>query len=341
MKKTGFWVGILLLAVLMLWMGIRLRALIGLLLWAVVLAYLLLPLAQHWERFLPRSSAAAASLITVLLAAGILTALVVPGLVKQAQGLAMQLPGMISWLLEGIKNTESWLQTRLGLSLTLSSRWTGESITDAAFVWLSSLRLPDTGALSHVLLVPLMSGYILADREALLCGVQYLIPVRWRGEVSRVTERIHRGLAGYIRGQLWVAIFVGALTGMGLYACQIPYALILGLSMTVCNVIPFFGPLLGTIPIVIVAAAAGGKRLLAALIVVIVVQQLDNLFISPRVMGSNLKMKPLPVMVSVLAGGMLAGMAGMLLALPVVIILREWVGYFMDRMTLPRIKVTD
>ena len=214
-------------------------------------------------------------------------------------------------------------------------------MTDTVFAWLSSLRLPEADEFSYVFLVPLMSGYFLSDREELTCRAQYFIPVRWRNEVSRVMERIHRGLAGYVRGQLWVAVFIGALTDLGLYAVRVPYVLILGIVMTISNIIPYFGPLLGTIPIALVAAAAGGSRLPAAIVVVIAVQQLDNLLISPRVMGNSLKMKPLPVMISVLAGGILAGMAGMLLALPVVIVLREWIGYLMDRMTLPRIKVTD
>ena len=66
-----------------------------------------------------------------------------------------------------------------------------------------------------------------------------------------------------------------------------------------CNIIPYFGPFLGAAPIVVVAAAAG--RLAGALAAVIVVQQLENIVISPRVMGNSLKMNPLVVMVSVLA----------------------------------------
>lgn len=329
------------LAAVLLWLGIRLKMLIGILLWSVVLAYLLLPLCRWWEKFLPRRTASGVSLLSMLLVGGGFVALVIPGLITQVRMLIAQLPAMAVRLLEEVQRAEAWMEGHLGFSVSLPSQGLEKGITDTILAWLGSVRWPDVSTLSYGLLIPLISGYLLADREEWLQSLLYLIPVRWRGEVSRVTERIHQGLAGYVRGQLWVTVFVGGMTGLGLFAVGVPYALILGIVMTVCNVIPYFGPLIGSVPIALVAAAAGGNRWIAAMAVVIAVQQLENLLITPRIMGSSLQMKPLPVILSVLAGGMLAGMAGMVLALPVVIALREWLGYFMDQMTLPRIKVTD
>ena len=336
MKKIGVILGAAAALALCLWFGVRLKALLGMLLWAGVIAYLLLPLARKWGALLPPAAAAAASLGTALLAGGALAWLLVPGFIDQGKELVAQLPGMMAWLRERLAALDDWCQSQLGFTLKLSSRLLGEGLAQTLAGYLRAIPMPDTQGIANALLVPLFAYYLLKDRERIRQGALYLIPGCWRGDVTRIMERVHRGLTGYLRGQLWVALFVGLLTGVGLYVAQVPYALILGLTMMLCNVIPYFGPFLGAAPIAVVAAAAG--RLVGALAAVIVVQQLENIVISPRVMGNSLKMNPLVVMVSVLAGGMLWGVGGMLFALPAVIIAREWTSYFMDRMTLPRLE---
>ncbi len=336
MKKIWVILGAVAAVVLFMWLGLKLKALLGMILWAAVIAYLLLPLARKWEALLPPAAAAAASLGTAILAGGALAMLLVPGFIAQAKELIAQLPGMFAWLRERLAALDAWCQNQLGFTLKLSNRLLGEGLAQALADYLRTMPMPDTQGIANALLIPLFAYYLLKDRERIRQGALYLVPIGWRGDVTRVMERIHRGLAGYLRGQLWVALFVGLLTSAGLYIARVPYALILGLTMMLCNVIPYFGPFLGAAPIAVVAAADG--RLVGAMAAVIVVQQLENIVISPRVMGNSLAMNPLVVMISVLAGGMLWGVGGMLFALPAVIIAREWIGYLMDRMTLPRLE---
>ena len=118
-----------------------------------------------------------------------------------------------------------------------------------------------------------------------------------------------------------MALFVGGLTAAGLALIGLPYALLLGGVMMLMDMIPYFGPVLGAVPIALVALAGG--KLWLALLAVIAVQQAENLFITPLITGSQLQLHPLVVMLSILTGGMLGGVAGMLLALPLVLIARE------------------
>ena len=322
--------------ILVIWLGIRLSQLISILLWAMVISYLLLPLARRWERILSPPAAAAASLATAILVLACMGAFLVPALINQFKGFIAQLPGLMGWARDRLVALEGWAHSQLNLTLNLSGRWLGDGLGETIGEYLRTMPMPNTQALGNALLVPPFAYYFLRDREAIGQGVLYLIPGFWRGEVTRVMERIHRGLAGYLRGTLLVSLSVGVLTGAGLALVGIPYALVLGITMMLCNIIPYFGPFLGAVPIFLVAASSGGNQLIGALIVVVAVQQAENLVISPRVMGDSLEMHPLIVIAAVLAGGFLWGMGGMLLALPLAIALREWAGYLMDRVMLPR-----
>ena len=103
------------------------------------------------------------------------------------------------------------------LYTSLSSRLLGEGLAQTLAGYLRAIPMPDTQGIANALLVPLFAYYLLKDRERIRQGALYLIPGCWRGDVTRIMERVHRGLTGYLRGQLWVALFVGLLTGAGLY----------------------------------------------------------------------------------------------------------------------------
>ena len=112
MKKIGVILGAAAALALCLWFGVRIKALLGMLLWAGVIAYRLLPLARKWEALLPPAAAAAASLGTALLAGGALAWLLVPGFIDQGKELVAQLPGMMAWLRERLAALDDWCQSQ-------------------------------------------------------------------------------------------------------------------------------------------------------------------------------------------------------------------------------------
>ena len=92
--------------------------------------------------------------------------------------------------------------------------------------------------------------------------------------------------------------------------------------MGLLNIIPYFGPILGSIPAVLMALTGGIKPAILTLVVLVVVQQLESGFITPKVVGNSLGLHPLFIIISLLIGGKLFGLAGMILAVPVTGILK-------------------
>lgn len=95
------------------------------------------------------------------------------------------------------------------------------------------------------------------------------------------------------------------------------YPLLLGFIIGVTNVIPYFGPIIGAIPAVIIAATLSGKMVIISLVIIFILQFLEGNILSPFIVGKSLHMHPLFIMFSLLAGGEIGGILGLILAVPI------------------------
>lgn len=140
----------------------------------------------------------------------------------------------------------------------------------------------------------------------------------------------------YIRGQLLEAFFVGVLSTIVLYFIGIDYALIIGIIAGICNMIPYIGPIVGTVLAVIIALLSGQPiTALWAIIGMLVVQQVDNNLLAPKIVGDSVGLHPVFIMLAIIIGGNVGGLIGMLIAVPVTaslkILLSKWYNYHMER----------
>ncbi len=135
-------------------------------------------------------------------------------------------------------------------------------------------------------------------------------------------KEIGSAISSYIQGISVVCICVGVLVYIGYQIIGLNYPLLLASFAMFTNVIPFLGPIIGIIPGIIVAVIHSPLMIIKVLVVVIVVQQVESLLISPQVMGKKLSIGALSVILVILVAGSMAGLLGMILALPTFVILR-------------------
>ena len=133
----------------------------------------------------------------------------------------------------------------------------------------------------------------------------------------------------YIRGQLLEAAIVGVLSAVVLYLIGIDYAIMIGVISGVCNMIPYIGPIAGTVLAVIMALLSGQPVLaLWATAGMILVQQIDNNLLAPKIVGDSVGLHPVFTMLAIVIGGNMGGLIGMLTAVPVAasakILLGKW-----------------
>ena len=173
-----------------------------------------------------------------------------------------------------------------------------------------------------LLIVPFALFYLLKDGRSWRCSLSPHLPENWREEVETTLTEIGEGIASYIRGMFLVGVSVGTLLLIGYSIIGLDYALVLALFAALTNVIPFLGPILGSIPAVIVALLHSPLMILKVIGVVILVQQVESLLISPQVMGKQLSVGPLTVLLLILVAGRVAGFLGMILILPAFVIVK-------------------
>lgn len=182
----------------------------------------------------------------------------------------------------------------------------------------------------NIVLSMIIAYYFIKDVELLKrCGLM-LIPKRMRNGAITTGREINNIVSHFIQGQLLTALIVGILETIGLYLAGIKYPFILGAIGGVANIIPYFGPILGAIPAVALALIESPYKALLAALVFVVVQQLDNAFISPKIIEGRLGLHPISTILAVLIGGEFFGIIGMLVAVPIMAIIKVIVKRAVD-----------
>lgn len=176
-----------------------------------------------------------------------------------------------------------------------------------------------------------ISFYLLKDRDYFTGMIKYLIPVGRRQEVFHLFREINRVLTRFIRGQLLIALVVGLLATAGFLLIKLNFALILGIITGAANIIPYFGPIFGGIPVVLVGLMDGPAKALWALGVVVVVQQLESGVITPKIVGESVGVHPVFIILSLFVAAKLLGILGMVIAVPVVAVLKVVFKYLFDK----------
>lgn len=128
---------------------------------------------------------------------------------------------------------------------------------------------------------------------------------------------IHETFSKFLRGQLFEALLVGILSSVILSLVGIDYAIIIGIISGICNMIPYIGPIVGTVLAGIMGLLSGNPiKIVYAIISMIIVQQLDNNLFAPKIVGDSVGLHPVFIMLAILIGGNIGGLFGMLLAVP-------------------------
>jgi predicted PurR-regulated permease PerM len=170
--------------------------------------------------------------------------------------------------------------------------------------------------LPWVILIPILAFFLLKDGATFRRAILAALPHRARLRVHRLFDDLNRTLAAYIRAQLLACALVGGLCGLGFAMLGIPYPLLLGVLAGVLEFIPLIGPLLLAIVAGIIAALHAPALALWAIGFLGILRLLEDYVIYPRLIGRGIHLHPLMVIIAVLAGADLAGVAGMFLAVP-------------------------
>ncbi|MGM7702097.1 AI-2E family transporter [Pseudalkalibacillus sp. Hm43] len=173
-----------------------------------------------------------------------------------------------------------------------------------------------TNIIVILILLPFILFYMLKDGHKLPGSILRFLPEKHRDEGKSILDDMDKALSGFIQGQLIVSLFIGTFVYIWYLIIDLEYALVLALIALFLNVVPFVGPIIGTAPGVIVGLLQSPMTALYVILGVIVIQQIESNLISPQVMGKRLSMHPLTVILLLLVASSIAGVLGLILAIP-------------------------
>lgn len=310
---------------------------------ALVVMYLLDPVVTKLQaRGIPRVWGALITYLVFLGAVGVALAYLIPVITHQVQSFVEGVPALLIRAEEGF----AAFARRLGLHLSAKDVLAAfEPGNGGAFNFLGRLTSFTAGVvrLAVVLVLgPLIAFYLLIDLPKLRRGAESLIPASRREEIRTLASRMGGTLGGFFRGQLLVALLMGLASMLGFWFVGLPFFALMAALTGLFALVPLIGTVIVAIPVLFVAATAGDPASgvlhlhggwplsIASVLVLVLVQQLDTRLLSQRLVKRDVRLHPVTVLLSLLVGGTLMGLWGMLLAVPATAVLKVLVLHFWD-----------
>lgn len=148
-------------------------------------------------------------------------------------------------------------------------------------------------------------------------------------------------LSRYLGGLVISILIQGGLATVAMFALGIPYAVVLGVWMSITAILPYVGAFLGAIPAILVAMTISWEMAVIVALVYVAINQIEGNLITPRIQGSAVRVHPLLIFVAVIGGSQIAGPLGAILAVPTLAIVRVLVEFLWIRLQVPESQATD
>ena len=267
-------------------------------------------------------------ILTVLTFLGILTALIafiIPQLIDSVTTLG----GNLSDYLRDLETFANRLLTKWGFSTSINQGITDflTRFSDSLVQYLSSAvpaifqtTVNVTSAILNLFLGFVISIYILASRDKLLRNLKEItyavLPPKGEAYAQEVAVLANARFSGFVSGQLTEAVILGVLCFLGMSLFGMEYALLISVIIGLTNIIPIFGPIIGTVPGALILLMVEPMKAVWFVVFIVVLQQIESNLIYPKVVGGSIGLPGIWVMFSVLIGGSLFGLPGVLLGVP-------------------------
>jgi predicted PurR-regulated permease PerM len=293
------------------------RALLLLVIGAL-LAYTLDPVIARLGKRMPRWLAITIVYLITLALLGGLGYLIISTAVVQVGALAQALPGLLSGsvpsFLDGVLRPLGVTHVQID-DLRKQLVTYAESVAGGLAIQAIPIATGIVNFVLDLLLTVVISIYLVLDGRRLLAWARTAAPVGQRPRVAFFLATLERTGGGYIRGQLFMSTLIGLLVGVGMFALQVPYALLLGVLAFILEFIPIIGTLIsGAICVLIALPTRGLFWTVIVLVYFVVVHIIEGDIVGPRVIGRVLGLHPIIAILALVIGGDLFGVLGALFA---------------------------
>jgi len=270
------------------------------------------------KRKIPRTIGILSIYLILFAIASLIVYLIIPPLINEITQLSLNLPSYLDkinyWLNNFSANNQSPINLLDNFKSGLSSF--GSSIEAAAKSVFTAITAIFGGVVSFVLILVLIF-YMVVEENAMKKLVWSIAPAKHQPYIMNLIDRMQMKLGLWLRGQLILIVALFVLAYIGFFILGLNYALILALFVALVQVLPFFGPIIGAIPVLILSYIQSPLLCLFVTIFYLIVQTIENNILVPKVMQKTIGLNPIVVIFVLLSGYQIAGVIGAIISLPV------------------------
>lgn len=291
------------------WMVVNLREIIVSIFLAYIVMAAVLPIVDYLrEKKFPKILAVLIPYLGIIIAIFLLVIPLVPFVITQIQSLINSFPRFIdrSASTFGLTIDPKQLQAYINSEMNTLGK-SALNVTTQVF-----------GGLFSVITVFVVSFYLLMYNDSFKKSLASLFHKNDREYVQKTLNQVNDKLGAWFRGQIVLSVFIGLLSWIGLTILGLPYALPLALLAGILEVVPTVGPILSAIPAIIIALTVSPTMAITVTVLYVLIQTLENQVLVPKVMQKAVGLNPVVVILSIMIGTSLMGIAGALLAIPFV-----------------------
>lgn len=305
----------------------------------IILAWLFEPIINKLhDKKVNKKLASVFVFIMFLLLIVLIFILIIPTFREEINSLINSIPSFIKEITEDFNKFFGFIEGKTGMELT--------EVKESVYKYINSFALNISTSLPNSLInfiTTIISGgakivfgiiiglYMSFDFSETRKFIKSLIPSSHREDISKLVGRIDETLRNYIRGTLLVMLLLFILQAvlLGLIGLEAP--LVFALFCAITDIIPYIGPWIGAIPVIIVGFLQGPVTGVLACVAVLLAQNIENYYLQPVVMGKTMKLHPVTIMLGLLIFEHFFGIIGMVLATPIISVLKVLLEYFENK----------
>lgn len=175
-----------------------------------------------------------------------------------------------------------------------------------------------TSKIINIILTPILTLYFLVDKEVFVKKFKKAIPKRFREDTIYLASTIDNSLSKFIKGRLLMSLYVGVFTSVMLWILGVDFAIVIGFITGLFDIVPYIGPFIGYIPALFFAFLESPIKAVWVSILFVFIQWAENNLLGPKILGENMGIHPLVILLSIIIGGGIFGVFGMIIAIPLV-----------------------
>lgn len=306
-----------------------------------IIAYILNPIIKFIEgkMHIKRIFSLLTTYVLALVIVGLTVALIGPIIVSNITEIASQIPFYFektqSFVITALKDIND-VNPSIFLDIEAQIK---ESLPQIGSIVISSASQLANATVSifnsaiDILMSIIISFYLLMEKEPVVNLAKRVLFITVKDKYDFIMEflrTLNSNIGVYVSSKILDSCIVGSVSAIALFLIGSKYSLLLGLIMVFCNLIPYFGPMLGMIPAVIINLFYNPMVSVYAIIALLVVQQIEMVIIEPKIVGGQLGLNPLLTLFSISVGGALFGIPGMIMSTPIMGVLKIYISQHIE-----------